>query len=534
MVNVKKISILLLAIARFFMLSAGDFSPAIYPGYSYSLPPFAANLLRDERKRLEQERTLELEEAVSRVLTQKEAAKKKDEHKPVALSKEMRQYLSGQYEDPIFLSKNVTLTLKDVSVRYAIELIGKTTGFSFLIDPDVSGFIQSLHFKNVPLAIVMRHILRGNRPRLALIKDSGLYRITRLRQAKDIILGNRERDFLCEVIKINSLVLNKHQKVRLEKLWRGIVGEDIGKPGFYMMFDEKSKNVFCRGRSSQVKQFKKFLKAIDTKSHQIKIEARFVCAEKGYEENIGFQWSGIYNRRASIKRGFNFVGVGKPLADINNNPQQQPASSLVDWALNFLPTPDKAAKTIRLPFVFGGNDLNTKRLNLVLNAAEDRNEIKTILKPTVLTNDGEDAEILVGENVPIETIVEESVEGRLRNVTTATYKDIGIQLKVRPIVVAEGRAITLDIFIENSQQSDVLQTGNNTYPIIRTTRSSTRVSLRSGQTTMISGLMKDIKEKYRSKTPYLSSIPFLGWFFQGARRKKQDMQLLIFITPTIV
>lgn len=456
------------------------------------------------------------------------------ERKPVTLSKEMRSYLSRQYNDPLLVNKFVSLTLKDASVREAIELIGKTAGFNFLIDPDVKGHIPLLHFRDVPLSIVLRHILQSNIPRLALVRDCELFRVTRLRPAKAVILGQQEEDFISSVISLSHVILSEKQKKLVEKLWRGILGNYFSKPGFYMFFDEDSKKIFCRGQKGQVEQFKKFLKEIDFDMPQIKIEARFVCAEKGFEENIGFQLSGIYNRRASISRGFSLVGGGKPLSDISNNPTQQTQASLVDWALNFLPTPEKAAKNFRLPFIFGGNDLNTKRLNLVLNAAENRNEIKTILNPTVLTNDGEPAEILVGENIPIERFIEESVEGRLRNFRTAVYKDIGIQLKVRPTVAPDKKSVLLDIFIENSQQSDSVTTDDLTYPVIRTTRSHTKIRLKSGHTTKISGLHEDIKETYKTRAPFLSSIPFLGSLFRGSRNKIRDMQLLIFITATVV
>jgi general secretion pathway protein D len=318
-------------------------------------------------------------------------------------------------------------------------------------------------------------------------------------------------------------------------MWRGIIGGKLYRPGFYLVIDEDSKKVFCRGKNYHVSMFKKFLKEIDWKVPQVKIEARFVCAEQGFEENIGFQWSGIYNRCSSIKsKRFSFAGVGRPLSDINSNPKNQAAPSLIDWALNFLPTPSKISRAVSLPFVFGGRDLSTRRLNLLLNLAEDKNEIKTILKPTILTNDGDSAEILVGENVPIETIVEESIEGRLRNVKTADYKDIGIQLKVKPIVSPNKKNVYLEIFIENSQQSDSIQSSQTSYPVIRTTRSTTKVRLLSGQTTMISGLIKNVKEIYKTKAPFLGNLPIIGWLFRGSRRVKQDMQLLIFITPTVI
>jgi type II secretory pathway component GspD/PulD (secretin) len=495
------------------------------------IPPFVSNLIKSEREHWQEERKQEIKQVVKEALVEKD---RKKEIKPVSLSKEMRRYLSMQYDDPLLVSKKISLSLKDVSVRDAIELIGKTVGFNFLVDPDVRGRVQLLSFKDIPLGIVMRHILQSNSPRLALIRDHGLFRITRLRPAKDIALVQQEKDYLCTIISLEHIILRPKQKKLIKKLWRGIIAEYVGKPGFYMLFDEESQKIFCRGRKSHVEQFKKFLREMDFAAPQVKIEARFVCAEKGFEQNIGFQWSGIYNRRASVNRGFDFIGAGKPLSDISNNPQQQSQASLVDWALNFLPTPDKAARSLSLPFIFGGNDLNTKRLNLVLNAAEDRNEIKTILQPSVLTNDGESAEILVGENVPIETIVEESVEGRLRNVKTASYKDIGIQLKVKPTVAPDKRSVFLDIFIENSQQSGSVSSGQTSYPVIRTTRSQTRVRLKDGQTTMISGLIKDIKEKYRTGVPFWRSIPIIGLLFRGSRTVTHDMQLLIFITPTLV
>lgn len=466
------------------------------------------------------------------------AEKKTEEEPPVTLSKEMRYYLSRQYNDPLLVNKTVTLSLRDASIGDALELIGKASGFNFLIDPDVRGQIQSLHFKNAPLAIVLRHLLQSNVPRLALVRDCELFRISRLRPAKEVLLVQQQEDFVATTIALSHLMLGERQKELIIKLWNGIFGDQAKKTGFYMLFDESSRKIFCRGKKEQIGQFKKFLKEIDCRSPQIKIEARFVCAEKGFEENVGVQWSGIYNRRASVKRGFHFIGGGAPLSDISNNPHMQSQESLVDWALNFLPTPDKAAQNIRVPIVFGGSDLNTKRLNLVLNAAENRNEIKTILKPTVLTNDGEPADILVGENIPIENFVEESSEGRVRNIRTALYRDIGIQLKVLPTAAPDRRSLFLDIFIENSQQNDSLKASDVSYPVIRTTRSHTKVQLLSGQTTQISGLIEDVKEEYKSRAPGIHAIPLIGpalsWLFAGKRKVTKDMQLLIYITATIV
>jgi type IV pilus assembly protein PilQ len=486
------------------------------------LPPFASNLIREERVNRERSRT------------SNKKTNNKSSVRSESPSQAFNRFLYRQYENSTLTKKKISLTLKKADVRDVVALIGQNASISFLIDADVKGVVQSVHFTNTSLAAALRVILQSNNPQLALIKDENLHRIVRLSRAKDLFEQFWERDLEHAVISLIHTALNSKRKKQIENMWHGILGDAANNAQLYLVFDEQQRKVFFRGYKEHVAQFKEFLAEIDTQVPQIKIEARFVCAEKGFEDSLGVQASGVYNKRATSGKGFDLVGVGKPLSDIRNNPKEQPKESLIDWALNFVPTPEKAVKGLQLPFVFGGNDLNTKRLNLVLNAAESKNEIQTILRPTVLTNSGSTAKMLVGEAVPIETIVEESVEGRLRNVKTANYKDIGIQLKVSPIVAADKKSVFLNVFIENSQQSDVISSKDSSYPVVRTTRAQTCVRLESGQTAMISGLTKDVKEIYKKRAPGFDELPLLGWMFRGKRSVKQDLQLLIFITPTVV
>ena len=103
-----------------------------------------------------------------------------------------------------------------------------------------------------------------------------------------------------------------------------------------------------------------------------------------------------------------------------------------------------------------------------------------------------------------------------------------------PAVLANNKSVWLTVFIENSEQSSSLKSGDSIYPVIRTTRSNTKIRIKSGETTMISGLIKDVKENYKTSAPILGELPLIGWLFRGSRKRTQDMQLLIFITPTVV
>jgi hypothetical protein len=212
------------------------------------VPPFYSNLSRDERRVFDDERKKEIRDVVQCIL-----GEQKNLEEPVdtsALTNDMRRYLLHQYDDPLFVNKFITLSLKDATIRDAIELIGKSIGLNFLIDPDVKGVIQELSFKNVPLAIALRHILQGNLPRLVLVKDCGMFRITRLKPARHIVFDQHENNFEYAILELAHLALDEEHKKQLEKMWKAIIGDYAGKQGFYLVIDEESKKVFAEGSKS--------------------------------------------------------------------------------------------------------------------------------------------------------------------------------------------------------------------------------------------------------------------------------------------
>ena len=165
----------------------------------------------------------------------------------------------------------------------------------------------------------------------------------------------------------------------------------------------------------------------------------------------------------------------------------------------------------------------------------------------MLVLNDETAEILVGEEMPHEVRVDEAIEGKLTNVTSVNYKDIGMRVRVKPTVLSENNSIYLDIFIENSVVAtpNIIRTatgndnGNNQVIssfnyTIKTSRSKNCVLLHSGQTTMIGGLITNVKVSDNTGIPFLKDIPLLGWLFKSSHKIDKAEQLMIFITPTLV
>lgn len=554
-----------------------------------AIPPSATEMLREERKGYEAQSIKSIKKIVDQAVTRKNGhckkgvskKKKKSEKAPTkkaiktaldtlmqqsALSQEMIDILEKQLDDPDLAEKTVRIHLKKMPVKDALAAVSKSAEIQLVVDGDVTGDVQELKFDGVPAAAALHSILTSNEPRLTIMKDFGVWRVMKMQTAREMFAGmaarEREKDFAAVIISMMHAKWNDALKTRIEKLWQGITQGNNGnndKINTYLVLDDVNKKVFFKARKAQAKEFERCLSAIDIKIPQIRIDARVVLANKDFEESLGFNWSGVYNRRASVQH-VDFVGLGPFIADRDRvtgvpNPTAgdptdattTPFKDIAGWALNLVPS--AANSLIKIPFIFGNNDMNTKRLNLTLNAAESRDDIKTILKPSMLVYNEESAEILVGQELPQEVRLDETIESRLTNITSVSYKDVGMKIRVKPFVAAGHDAVFLDVFVENSMiarpEFELIQgapigaagVGSRRSSFnytIRTSRTQNRVLLKSGQTTMISGLISNTKNRQRTGVPYIQDIPIVGWFFRWSGKQVNDQEMLLFITPTLI
>lgn len=450
------------------------------------------------------------------------------------ISPELANLLQQEFNDPILQSTIVSLQGKKLPIKEAINLLSASSNISFVVDANIDSVLPKINLTNIPLSAALASLVQSSQPRLALIKDFGIWRITTLATAIEIVSSRekikKEVDYQSGIVSIQHASWNDNLRTKIKTLWEGITKNDPDQKNAYLVFDDVNKKLYFRAQKGHVSEFNRCLEELDRYIPQIRLEIRVVSAEKDFDEIIGFEWSGLYDRHASVKH-FDFVGLGPYLTDAASNSFFK---NLMPWSLNFIPT--GGTPNIKIPLVFGNNDLTTKRLNLYLNAAENRREIKTILKPSLLVHNEDAAEILVGEEVPLEVRLDETVEGKLTNVTTVNFKDVGMKIKVKPSVTPNANGVFLEIFVENSKTkpADIGDTKSKFNYTIETTRSASKVLLKSGQTTMISGLISKMKENVRTGVPYLQDIPIIGWFFKGSRKTINDKQLLIFITPTVV
>ena len=165
----------------------------------------------------------------------------------------------------------------------------------------------------------------------------------------------------------------------------------------------------------------------------------------------------------------------------------------------------------------------------VVNALAEKSLINVISTPSVMVLDNHTAAIHVGDQQPIRSASTITTGGNVQN--SIQYKDTGVKLEVTPSV-NDGGLVTLDIDQSITDVGPVdAATGQRSF-LERNV--SSRVAIRSGESVVLGGLIRDNESQGRSGVPLLMDIPGLGALFSTTNTVSSRTELLIFISPRVV
>lgn len=176
--------------------------------------------------------------------------------------------------------------------------------------------------------------------------------------------------------------------------------------------------------------------------------------------------------------------------------------------------------------VWGGG--SSKVLGMI-NAMESSGFAYTLAQPSLVALSGQSANFLAGGEFPIPV-----PQGNGDNITIA-YKEFGIRLTLTPTILGENQ-IVLKVAPEVSELDYTagIQIQRINVPALRVRRTDTTVSLASGESFVISGLISKSSMSNIDKLPLLGDIPVLGAFFRSSNIKADDRELLMVVTPHLV
>ncbi len=260
------------------------------------------------------------------------------------------------------------------------------------------------------------------------------------------------------------------------------------------------------------------LKKLDVPSRQVAIEVTIASVTLTDELDFGVEW--LFKGGAPSGRG---------------------AGGLITRSTPFNPGGSQNPGTTRVLGLAQGFTYIIQNANFpggiqaILHLLDTYGDTKVVANPHLAALDNQKATIKAGNKIPInqQSFVGSGSVAVSTNVVTTTsqYIDTGVLLQVTPHINAGG-LITLDVQAEVSDPGPVANPGDA--PPINTRSVQTIVSVQSGQTMVMGGLIGETTGNSSKGLPFLSRIPILGGLFGEQSLTKNRTELVMFITPRVV
>ena len=424
----------------------------------------------------------------------------------------------GLIEGKVYTGRRISLDFKDVEIDDVLRLIAEVSDLNIIAGDEVQGQV-TIRLVDVPWDQALDVIL--------LTKGLGFVRVGNvLRIAPSEVLASEEEARLQEkrakekledlVVKLQPVnyanVKEVSKMVKRLLTSRGTVDIDI-----------RTNTVILKDIPHVIEEATALIKAIDTQTPQVMIEAKIVEANLDYLREVGSRWGvGVQPYEDAFDTGSAFredAGGSdftlQPVQDIlsnavapNNVAVSNPITELATGVVNV------------------GAFLLDDRFNLdvELEAAESEGEGKVISSPRVVTLDNRKASIEQGVSIPFQTF--ENGDAKLE------FIDAVLRLDVTPHITQD-RSIIMKIEVQRNAPDDSVPTPTGS-PAIAKNEAETETLVRDGQTLVIGGIYVVRSSERQSRVPYFHKIPVIGNAFKSHEQRDVRQELLVFVTPRVV
>ena len=399
----------------------------------------------------------------------------------------------------------VSMDFQNADLRAVLRVFAEISALNVVIDPSVQGEVN-VALTQVPWDQAFDVILRANG--LGYELDGTVVRIASIRRLQEeaearASLARRE----AEAGEL-TLFTRTLSYARADDLVPLITSTSLSSRG-EVFTDPRTNTLIVRDLEDRLPALDDLLDTLDRSEPQVEIEARVVRAGHESARALGVQWGlgGLGGPRGGAAAGTS--------GEVRNGPDR-PLASGVDLGVG-APT-----STLGVALDPPGGPVD---LDVVLSALESRGELRIISSPRVTTQNNVQAEILQGDQIPYQTIA--------NNTVTVEFKEAALTLRVTPQITAADTVI-MQVEVENSFADFARALGNPPIPSIVTQRAATTVQVGDGETAVIGGIHESSRSEQSSRTPGLHRVPVIGWLFRSSARNESADELMIFLTPRIV
>lgn len=287
--------------------------------------------------------------------------------------------------------------------------------------------------------------------------------------------------------------------------------------------DEATNSLVITAPPDLMLSLESVIRQLDIRRQQILVDAIIAEVTMAKARQLGVQWAiDGHTKGGAPVAGTNFDNAGTPIGALIAGATGHDISGAIG-AL----TPG---------FLLGGGKFNSGNVDfaVVLQALGSDSDSNILSTPSLVTLDNEEAEIVVGQNVPFVTgsyTNTGATSGSTNPFQTIQREDVGITLKVTP-QINEGNAIVMKI---EQEVSSIANSVAGASDIITNKRSiKTNVLVENGQVLVLGGLMQDQVREQEQKVPLLGDIPLIGYLFRAKQSNGDKTNLMVFMHPVIL
>ena len=296
--------------------------------------------------------------------------------------------------------------------------------------------------------------------------------------------------------------------------------------------DAKDNKIIVIGPPESIQKVRTILERLDRRPQQVYLSTVIGQLSLNNENDFGVDFTQTY-KKISDNAGIassNLSSTGTQAGIFNQNgqiaidPRQILGSGLVPGTQGLA--------------IYGSI---TDAIRVFVRAVDTWDKLTILARPAVYTANNKRAVISSGQRVPVPgtTLSNVSTNNILNTSNTAAvqstieYEDVELRLEVIPLINSS-REVTLKIAQINDSLGNNVTIAGNTVPIVNSQRLTTTVTVPSGATVVLGGLINDQISKNESGVPVVDQLPYLGNFFKFQTHTRKRTELLVFIQPTVV
>lgn len=298
--------------------------------------------------------------------------------------------------------------------------------------------------------------------------------------------------------------------------------------------DKPTNSLIINASPDDYETLQGIIRQLDTRRRQVFVEALIIELSMDATQRLG----------ASLQGAFGVGSDGGIIGTSNLNQTQAGLGSFVPPPGSSVPSLlNQSLQGILLGGMFSsvdvrgpdGNMITVPALSALIDVSQRTGDVNILSAPRLLTSDNEEAEIIVGQNVPIITqrLTDTGGIGLAQSVAVER-QDVALTLRFTP-QITEGNLVRLNVLQEIT---DIAPTAvgdpNQVGPTLTKRLVRNTVLAENGRTVVLGGLISDNVQETVSKVPLLGDIPGLGWLFRHKSSTNRKTNLLVFITPRII